>query len=68
MLRPAIAGALALVVLLALSSSSPQAQLTTVGAGGAGGGGVPATPCAAGQLDFSDAAGCNTTQYMVILK
>lgn len=57
--------ALGLAAMLTLNSAA--AQLTTLNAGGKGGGGV-VTPCTGGQLDWSDATGCNLTLYMIGLR
>jgi hypothetical protein len=54
-------------LLLAVAATMSHAQMTTTGAGNSGGAAMPSgPPCNAGQLDFSD--GCNTTQYLVILR
>lgn len=63
MKRALIGGAL----LLALTAVA-AGQILTLGVGGGGFNSTPLVACNAGQLDFSDATGCNTTQYMVLLK
>lgn len=40
-------------------------RLEGINNSGIGGSAIPATPCNAGQLDFSDATGCNLTLLMV---
>lgn len=43
-------------------------SIVPIGPSTSSGGVTPPSSCAAGQLDFSDATGCNTTLYMVILR
>lgn len=56
----------AAAIALSVSTAAHAANMMFFMVGGGGGAAGPA--CNAGQLDFSDATGCNLTLYMVILR
>lgn len=74
MIRTAAVIALSLLASMANAQFGPTigpGSVSTIGpssGSGSGGGGGGTTPCAAGQLDWSDATGCNLTLYMIGLR
>jgi hypothetical protein len=56
------------IILSAILAMSADAQLLTTHVGSGSFSGVAATPCNAGQLDWSDTTGCNLTLYFTVMR